>query len=65
MGLAVKLSDGEAARDRVPERRWLTAASALSSSVRLADARGRMKRRDDAGVARDAGLFALVPVSLF
>jgi hypothetical protein len=37
----------------------------LSASVRFADARGRMKRGDDAGVAHDAVLFALVPVSLF
>ena len=41
------------------------ADDAVSSSVRFADARGRMKRSDDSGVARDADLFALVPVSLF
>jgi hypothetical protein len=37
----------------------------LSVHVRFADARGRMKRSDDLGVARDADLLALVPVSLF
>jgi hypothetical protein len=37
----------------------------LSSPVRFADARGRVKGSDDSGVAGDAGLFALVPVSLF
>jgi hypothetical protein len=41
----------------------LTIAS--SSSVRFADARGRMKGAMIPGVAGDAGLFALVPVSLF
>jgi hypothetical protein len=40
-------------------------AAALSSFVRFADARGRVKRSDDPGVARDADLLALVPVSLF
>jgi hypothetical protein len=38
---------------------------ASSSSVRFADARGRVKRGDDSGVAGDADLLALVPVSLF
>jgi len=40
-------------------------AAALSESVRCADARGGMKGRMISGVARDAVLFALVPVSLF
>ena len=40
-------------------------AIGMSSSVRFAVARGRMKRSDDREVARDADLLALVPVSLF
>jgi hypothetical protein len=51
------------------DARWGEArATLLSPRVHLsavADARGRVKRGDDAGVACVAVLFALVPVSLF
>jgi hypothetical protein len=54
------------ARSSAPSARSFTrSAAASSSSVRFADARGRMKRSDDREVAHDAGVFALVPVSLF
>jgi len=43
----------------------LTATAALSCPIRFADARGRMKGAMIRGVARDADLLALVPVSLF
>jgi hypothetical protein len=43
----------------------LDATLALSFLVRFADARGRMKRSDDSGVALDADALALVPVSPF
>jgi len=51
-------------RDNTTTRSDAMESAASSSPVRFADARGCMKRRDDAGVAHDAGLFALVPVSL-
>jgi hypothetical protein len=47
--------------ERIIRRR----VAGMSVHVRFADARGRMKRSDDLGVARDADLLALVPVSLF
>jgi hypothetical protein len=46
----------------VSEPSW---AAALSCPIRFADARGRMKGAMIRGVARDADLLALVPVSLF
>jgi hypothetical protein len=42
-----------------------SSAAALSCPIRFADARGRMKGAMIRGVARDADLLALVPVSLF